>query len=62
MEPERSLSMRDISRAAESTLRAVAGSLDVLAERGQQAHQAFAGKVGEPPVEQRRHFRLVNTP
>ena len=36
------------------------GDVHVLAERDQQAHQALAGEVCESPVEQRRHFRLVD--
>jgi hypothetical protein len=34
--------------------------LDVLPERGQKAHQALAGEVGAPPVEQRRDLGLVD--
>src|SRR5882757_6510833 len=32
----------------------------VLAERSQEAHQALAGEVREPSVEQRRHLRLID--
>ena len=34
--------------------------LDNLTQRGQEAHQALAGKVGEPAGEQSRDLRLVD--
>ncbi len=34
--------------------------LHILAERGQETHQALAGKVGAPAVEQRRHLWLID--
>jgi hypothetical protein len=34
--------------------------VDILAERPQQAHQALAGEVREPSVEECRYLRLVD--
>lgn len=36
------------------------GDLHVLAERDQKTHQALAGKIGEAPIDQRRHLGLVD--
>ena len=34
--------------------------LDILAEPGQQPHQAVAREIGEPSIEQSRHFGLID--
>jgi len=36
-------------------------NLNVMAERGQKAHQSLARKVGKPAIEQRGDFWLVNS-
>src|SRR5215204_3397849 len=51
---------------ADSAVRTIArlrldGDLDILSERGQQAHQALAREVRKTSIEKRRHLRLINS-